>query len=172
MHHTLIALVENKPGVLNRIASLFRRRNFNIDSLNVGRSENPALSRMTLVVNSDDVSAERVEANLYKLVNVVDVQDVTGDMAILRELCMVKVAVDADRRSELLQMTESFKAEIADVSADTIVIQLTASSENVDNLIEMLRPFGILESVRTGHVAMIRGSGQGVRHIPSAAINH
>lgn len=168
MRHTLIAIVENKPGVLNRVSSLFRRRNFNIDSLNVGRTEDPHVSRMTIVVDNQNADARLVEANLYKLVNVIDVQDVTGQPAVLRELALIKVAATPERRTEIISLANVFKAKIVDVCPDTLILQITASEERVDSLVELLRPAGILEIVRTGHVAMMRGSADGVRHTPGA----
>lgn len=168
MRQTLIATVENKPGVLNRVASLFRRRNFNIDSLNVGRTENADISRMTIVVDSRDTEARLVEANLYKLVNVIDVQDVTGQPAVFRELALIKVAATPDQRTEIISLANVFKAKIIDVSDETIIMQVTASEDRVDSLIELLRPWGIVEIVRTGHVAMMRGLAHGVRHTPGA----
>lgn len=168
MRHTLIAVVENKPGVLNRVASLFRRRNFNIDSLNVGRTEDPNVSRMTIVVDSQETEAPLVEANLYKLVNVLDVQDVTGQPAVLRELALIKVAATPETRTEVISLANVFKAKIIDVGSESLILQLTASEDRVDSLIELLRPWGILEIVRTGHVAMMRGLAQGIRHTPGA----
>ena len=169
MQQTLIATVENKPGVLNRVASLFRRRNFNIDSLNVGRTENPDFSRMTIVIDSDDVEASRVEANLYKLVNVVDVQDVSGTGSVFRELAMVKVNASPAQRAEVHSLANIFNASVIDVSADCMIVQIAETSTKVNSLIELLRPFGIVESLRTGHVAMVRGMGDGVRHTPGAS---
>jgi acetolactate synthase-1/3 small subunit len=171
MKQTIIAKVENKPGVLNRIASLFRRRNFNIDSLNVGRTEDPDFSRMTLVVDRLDTEARKIEANLYKLVNVVDVQDVTSSPALLRELALIKVAAQTSQRAEVVSLASVFSAKVVDVSEHSVVVQVTAQEEKVDSLIELLRPFDIIEMVRTGHVAMVRGSGEGVRHTPGAGIN-
>lgn len=168
MRQTLIAKVENKPGVLNRVASLFRRRNFNIDSLNVGRTEDPDISRMTLTIDSNDVEARLVEANLYKLVNVVDVVDVTGQNAILRELALVKVSAEPAQRSEITSLCNIFHATIEDVQPNMVIVQITASENKVDSLLELLRPFGIIESVRTGHVAMMRGEESGIRHTPNA----
>lgn len=168
MRQTLIATVENKPGVLNRVASLFRRRNFNIDSLNVGRTENADISRMTIVVDSRDTEARMVEANLYKLVNVIDVQDVTGQPAVFRELALIKVAAAADQRTEIISLSNVFKAKVIDVGDESIIIQITASEDRVDSLIELLRPWGLVEIVRTGHVAMMRGLAHGVRHTPGA----
>ena len=168
MRQTLIATVENKPGVLNRVASLFRRRNFNIDSLNVGRTENADISRMTIVVDSKDTEARLVEANLYKLVNVIDVQDVTGQPAVFRELALIKVEATPDQRTEIISLATVFKAKIIDVGNESIIMQVTASEDRVDSLIELLRPWGIVEIVRTGHVAMMRGLAHGVRHTPGA----
>jgi acetolactate synthase-1/3 small subunit len=171
MRQTLIAKVENKPGVLNRVASLFRRRNFNIDSLNVGRTEDPRISRMTIVVDSRDTEAWKVEANLYKLVNVVDVQDVTSQQALLRELALIKVNAPHDKRGEVVSLTSIFGAKIIDVAEDCIVVQIAATEEKVNSLIELLRPVGIMEMVRTGHVAMMRGNTEGIRHTPGAGKN-
>lgn len=168
MRQTLIATVENKPGVLNRVASLFRRRNFNIDSLNVGRTEHDDVSRMTIVVDSQDTEARLVEANLYKLVNVIDVQDVTGQPAVLRELALIKVAAEPDERTEIISLANVFKAKIVDVGTESLVMQITATEDRIDSLIELLRPHGIMEIVRTGHVAMMRGTAHGVRHTPGA----
>ena len=168
MRQTLIATVDNKPGVLNRVASLFRRRNFNIDSLNVGRTEDPDVSRMTIVVDSQDTEARQVEANLYKLVNVIDVQDVTSQPTVLRELALIKVAVEPDKRSEAISLANVFKAKVVDVGTEALIMQITASEERIDSLLELLRPWGVLELVRTGYVAMTRGTSHGVRHTPGA----
>jgi acetolactate synthase-1/3 small subunit len=171
MRQTLIAIVENKPGVLNRVASLFRRRNFNIDSLNVGRTEDPDVSRMTIVVDSQDTEARKVEANLYKLVNVIDVQDVTHQPAVLRELALIKIEASPERRSEVVSLSNIFGATIVDVCPTSLIVQVTDSDDQVDSLIELLRPLGVLEIVRTGHVAMTRGRRDGVRHTPGAGRN-
>ncbi|NUM43911.1 MAG: acetolactate synthase small subunit [Anaerolineales bacterium] len=171
MRQTLITKVENKPGVLNRVASLFRRRNFNIDSLNVGQTEDPRFSRMTIVVNTKDVDAHKVEANLYKLVNVVDVQDVTGQSALLRELALIKVKAKNGQRAEIANLANIFGAKIIDVAEDSVVVQVASGEEKVNSLVELLRPFTIIELVRTGQVAMMRGSTEGVRHTPGAGGN-
>lgn len=168
MRQTLIAIVENKPGVLNRVSSLFRRRNFNIDSLNVGRTEDPAVSRMTIVVDSQNTEARLVEANLYKLVNVIDVQDVTNQPAVMRELALIKVESSPARRGEILSLANIFDATVVDVGSDALIVQIVASEDRVNSLIELLRPCGVLEIVRTGHVAMMRGRADGVRHTPGA----
>jgi acetolactate synthase-1/3 small subunit len=168
MRQTLIATVENKPGVLNRVASLFRRRNFNIDSLNVGRTGDSEISRMTIVVDRRNTEASMVEANLYKLVNVLDVQDVTNQPAVLRELALIKVAAAPDRRGEVISLANVFKAKVVDVGSESLILQITTYEERIDSLIELLRPHGIMELVRTGHVAMMRGATDGVRHTPGA----
>jgi len=168
MHHTLIAKVENKPGVLNRVASLFRRRNFNIESLNVGRTENPDISRMTIVVENAGLDARKVEANLYKLVNIIDVQDVTNQPTVTRDLALIKVVAKPEKRTEVANLANIFRAKIVDVAPDSVIIEITGTEEKVEGLIELLRPIGILEIVRTGQVAMLRGDSPGIRHTPGA----
>jgi acetolactate synthase-1/3 small subunit len=168
MQHTLIALVENKPGVLNRVASLFRRRNFNIESLNVGRTENPAVSRMTIVVDKNEVDARKVEANLYKLVNVIDVQDVTNQPAVSRDLALIKVRASPERRAEVANLADIFRARIVDVCPESVIVEITGTEDKIEGLLELLRPIGILEMVRTGQVAMMRGKALGVRYTPGA----
>ncbi len=168
MRHTLIAIVENKPGVLNRISSLFRRRNFNIDALNVGKTEDPEISRMTITIDSANVTAGRVESNLYKLVNVVDVQEISAETGVLRELALIKVASSVDKRQEIISLANVFGAKIADVAQDTMIVQATASTNKIDSIVEALRPYGLLELVRTGNVAMTRGKAEGVRRTPGA----
>ncbi|MGB1250686.1 MAG: acetolactate synthase small subunit [Candidatus Promineifilaceae bacterium] len=166
MRHTLIAIVENKPGVLNRVSSLFRRRNFNIDALNVGRTENPDISRMTITVDSENVDAARVEANLYKLVNVVDVQEVSGEQAVLRELALIKLDASISKRQEIITLAQVFGATISDVGPDTMIVQAVDRPTRINSIIEALRPYGIIELVRTGNVAMLRGHSEGTRHTP------
>ncbi|MBL7164695.1 MAG: acetolactate synthase small subunit [Anaerolineales bacterium] len=166
MQHTLIALVENKPGVLNRVASLFRRRNFNIESLNVGRTEKPDVSRMTIVMDGQNVEARKVEANLYKLVNVIDVQDVTNQPAITRDLALIKVECPPEQRAEVANLAAIFRARIVDVAPDSVVVEITGTEDKIEGLMELLRPIGILEMVRTGQVAMMRGSAVGIRYTP------
>lgn len=166
MQHTLIAKVENKPGVLNRIASLFRRRNFNIESLNVGRTENPDVSRMTIVMENQDIDARLVEANLYKLVNVLDVQDVTNQPTVTRDLALIKVGAEADKRAEIVNLANIFRAKIVDVAPDSVIVEITGTEEKIEGLIELLRPIGVTEMVRTGQIAMLRGDSPGVRYSP------
>lgn len=155
--HTLIAYVEDVPGVLNRIASLFRRRNFNIDSLTVGRTEQPGVSRLTVVVDATDAGARIVEANLYKLVNVLRVDDLTNKAALMRELGLVKVKVTPQSRSEVLQLTDVFRARVVDVDESTLTIEVTGTPEKIGKFELVLRPYGIVEIVRTGAVGMARG---------------
>lgn len=170
MPQTLVALVENKPGVLNRVASLFRRRNFNIESLNVGRTENPKISRMTIVLdttagNSAD-DARKVEANLYKLVNVIDVQDVTNQPSVMRDLALIKVRATPEQRAEVANLASIFRARIVDVAPDSVIVEITGTEDKIESLLELLRPIGIVETVRTGQVAMMRGNASGVRYTP------
>ena len=170
MQYTFIALVENKPGVLNRVASLFRRRNFNIESLAVGRTENTEVSRMTMVVNcpNGDVDAHKIEANLYKLVNVIDVQDVTHQPAVTRDLALIKVKVSTDRRLEVNNLVDIFRARIVDVAADSVIVEITGTEDKIEGMVELLRPVGIVEMVRTGQIAMTRGANTGIRRSPGA----
>ena len=155
--HTFVVYVEDKPGVLNRVASLFRRRAFNIESLTVGHSETHAASRMTVVVETDRVGAKRLEATLYKLVNVVRVHDITHVPAIYRELAMVKVSATTETRTPIMQLVDVFRARVVDVAPDTVVIETTGTEDKIEGLLEVLRPYGILELVRTGRVGMVRG---------------
>lgn len=157
MKHILVALVENKPGVLARVAGLFRRRNFNIDSLTVGTTEDPSVSRMTMVVDSTATDTSAVERNLYKLVNVLYVQDVTSEPSVIRDLAMVKVNAGAETRGEILQLVDIYKARIVDVGQQTMIVELTASPSKVDQFVQLLEPFGVREMVRTGLIAMKRG---------------
>ena len=173
MHFTLLALVEDKPGVLNRVASLFRRRNFNIVSLNVGRTEKPEVSRMTIVMEGEQPDdARKVETNLYKLVNVLDVQDVTNQAAVTRDLALIKVKATPEQRSEIANLAAIFRAKIVDVATDTVIVEITGTEDKIEGLVELLRPIGILEMVRTGVVAMMRGRASGVRHAPGANGHH
>ena len=166
MQHTIIALVENKPGVLNRVASLFRRRNFNIESLNVGRTENPLISRMTIVMDSEALDARKVEAHLYKLVNVIDVQELTNQPCVTRDLALIKVKARPEQRAEIANLASIFRGKIVDVAPDSVIVEITGTEDKIESLLELLKPVGVLEMVRSGQVAMIRGDELGVRHIP------
>lgn len=157
MHHTLVALVEDKPGVLNRVANLFRRRAFNIESLTVGRTAEPGVSRMTVVIDSDQVSASRVTAYLYKLVNVLQVEDLDGVPSVARDLALVKVAVAGHDRASLLRVVDETRAHIVDTGEQTMTLEITGEPPHVDAVIARLAPLGIIEMVRTGQVAMRRG---------------
>lgn len=160
MKHTMIAWMEDKPGVLNRVAGLFRRRNFNIESLAVGHSERPGISRMTFVVGGDVRQLRQVQTQLSKLINVTAVQDVTDEPTVIRELALVKVHATSANRAEILQLVDIYRASIIDVAMDSLVIQITGPEERVDSLIKLLEAFGIKEMVRTGRVAMVRGNGR------------
>lgn len=157
MHHTLVALVEDKPGVLNRVANLFRRRAFNIESLTVGRTAEPGVSRMTVVIDSDQVSADRVTAYLYKLVNVLQVEDLGGVPSVARDLALVKVAVAGHDRGNLLRVVDETRAHIVDTGEQTMTLEITGEPPHVDAVIARLASLGIIEMVRTGQVAMRRG---------------
>lgn len=157
---TFVVLVDDKPGVLNRIASLFRRRAFNIDSLNVGRTHQPGTSRMTLVVDADDDTALRIEANLYKLVNVQQVHDITYTASVTRNLALIKVQGGAQQRAGVLQICEVFRARVVDVATDSLVVEITGTQDKIDGLVAVLRPFGIVELVQTGAIAMTRGKDE------------
>ena len=156
--HTFVAYVEDQPGVLNRISSLFRRRNFNIVSLNVGRAHVPGVSRMTFVVEADVDKAHRIEANLYKLVNVLSVEDITDKPNVVRDLALIKVRAPADRRGEIFQLCQVFRARPLDVGPDTLVVEITGTQDKIQGLVAILEPFGILELVQSGTVAMTRGA--------------
>ena len=158
MLHTFVVYVENKPGVLSRVVSLFRRRAFNIDSLTVGRTERPDVSRMTIVTDADADQALRIKANIYKLVNVLLVDDVTGQNVLLRDLALVKVGAGSETRSQVLELATFFKARVLDLASESITLELTGGEEKLDRFLELLRPFGLLEMVRTGMVAMRRGA--------------
>ena len=156
--HTFVAYVEDKPGVLNRVSSLFRRRTFNIESLTVGHTEQPGVSRMTIVVDTDESGARRVEANLYKLVNVLRVDNVTAQPTVERDLALIKVTACNGRRAEIMQLVDVYRARIVDVTNDSLVVEITGTEDKIESMIDILRPFGIIEMVRTGVVSMTRGS--------------
>lgn len=156
--HTLIAWMEDKPGVLNRVAGLFRRRNFNIESLAVGHSETTGISRMTFVAEGDNREMRQVQTQLYKLINVTAVQDVTEVPTVDRELALIKVKASNGSRAEVMQLVDIYRASIIDVDMETVIIQAVGSEGRVDSLVELLAHFGIVEMVRTGKVAMVRGS--------------
>jgi len=155
--HTLIALVEDKPGVLNRVVSLFRRRGYNIQSLAVGGSERPGLSRMSFVVVGDSAVVEQVRKQLDKLIDVVKVSDITDIDAVSRELALIKVKAPASVRSEIMQIVDIFRANIVDVSSNSLTVEATGDESKLESLIELLHRFGIKEITRTGKIAITRG---------------
>jgi acetolactate synthase I/III small subunit len=157
MLHTFAIYVDNKPGVLNRVASLFRRRAFNIESLTVGHTETKGISRMTVVVDTDEYGARRLEAHLYKLVPCRRVDNITSSPAISRDLALIKVAATGEARTHVMQLVDVYRARIVDVSPESLVIETTGTEDKIDSLVEVLRPYGVIEMVRTGRVAMARG---------------
>lgn len=156
MLHTLSVLVDNTPGVLARVAGLFSRRGFNIDSLTVGRTENPDVSRMTIVVEGDAFVLEQVTKQLYKLIDVIKVTDITKEKYVGRELVLLKVFSDAARRGEIMQIADIFRARIVDLGKKTVTLECTGNDEKINAFEESLQPYGIKELVRTGKVAMVR----------------
>lgn len=156
--HTLSVLVENKPGVLARIAALFSRRGFNIDSLAVGPTEHPDVSRMTIVVNVEDLPLEQVTKQLNKLVNVIKIVELDQAAAIQRELVLVKVRADNETRSQIVEIVQLFRAKTVDVSPDAVTIEATGSSDKLEAMLRMLEPYGIKELVQSGLVAIGRGA--------------
>lgn len=158
VQHTFVVYVENKPGVLSRVVSLFRRRAFNIDSLTVGRTEKAEVSRMTIVTDADEDQARRIVANVYKLVNVLLVDDVTNQNPIVRDLALIKIGATHEARPHALELASVFRARVVDVAPDALTIEITGTEDKIDGLLEVLRPFGLLEVVRTGQVAMRRGA--------------
>jgi acetolactate synthase-1/3 small subunit len=156
--HTLSVLVENKPGVLARIAALFSRRGFNIDSLAVGPTEHPDISRMTIVVNVEDLPLEQVTKQLNKLVNVIKIVELEPAAAVRRELVLVKVRADSETRSQITEIVQLFRAKTVDVSPDAVTIEATGGSDKLEAMLKMLEPYGIKELVQSGMVAVGRGA--------------
>lgn len=157
MQHTITALVENKPGVLARVSGLFARRGFNIESLAVSITEDPSVSRMTIVVGGDDAVLEQITKQLHKLIDVIKVVDYQGIPIVQRELAMIKVNADPSTRAEIMQIVDIFRAKIIDVSDKTFTVEVTGSVDKVDALEKLLEGYGIRELVRTGRIAMMRG---------------
>ncbi|HHZ20024.1 MAG TPA: acetolactate synthase small subunit [Firmicutes bacterium] len=157
MKHTLAIMVVNNPGVLSRVAGLYSRRGFNIDSIAVGPTEDPKLSRMIVVVQAeDDAQIEQITKQLYKLIDVVKISDITMDDSVERELALIKVAANSGNRSEILQIVDIFRAKIVDVAEQAVIIEVTGDQEKLEAIISLLHPFGIREIVRTGKIAMVR----------------
>ncbi len=157
--HVLVAIVMNRPGVLNRVSSLMRARNFNIESLAVSHTDQPDISRMTITLNGDDVAVEQATKQLYRLIDVLKVQDVTGEPRVEHELALVKVRATDRNRAEVIKVVELYRARIVDLTADSVIVEATGTEAEVDALVALLRGFGIKELVRTGTVVMSRGSG-------------
>ncbi|MZP29745.1 acetolactate synthase small subunit [Heliobacterium undosum] len=158
MRHTLSVLVENKPGILTRVAGLFARRGYNIESLVVGETETPTVSRMTIVVDGDDRIIEQVTKQLHKLIDVIKIQDITDEESVHRELILVKVnTADVAARSEVMQICEIFRATIVDLSRSSVIIQVVGDQKKIQAILTSLRPFGIREFARTGRISMLRG---------------
>lgn len=158
MKYSMSALVENRPGVLNRVVSLFRRRNFNIDSLTVGRTETPDLSRMTILIEGTEAEARKVEKCLYKLPNVVQVEHLHDKPAVIRDLALIKVRVDNSTRPEVMQLCNIYRARVVDVARNSVIVEITGPEEKIESFTDLLREIGIIELVRTGIVAMGRGT--------------
>jgi acetolactate synthase-1/3 small subunit len=156
-HHTIVALVEDKPGVLNRIASKWRQRGFNIESLAVGHSEIPGLSRMTFTVDGARHDVEQVTKQLYKVIEVVKISDITSEDIVARELALIKVAATAQNRGAIIEIAGLFRSNIIDVASDSMIVEVTGTEDKIEAIYEMLLPFGIKEMVRTGRIAMSRG---------------
>jgi acetolactate synthase-1/3 small subunit len=156
--YTLSVLVENRSGVLSRVAGLFSRRGFNIDSLAVGVTENPEVSRMTIVVNGDEYTVEQVSKQLNKLIDVIKIRALDNSDSVSRELALIKVNATASTRSEIIQIVEIFRAKIVDVSKNTLTVEISGATDKVEALEDMLKQFGIKEIVRTGTIAIERGN--------------
>ncbi len=158
MKHTLVAWMKDKPGVLNRVAGMIRRRNFNIDSLQVGHSEEPGISRMTFVVDGDERMVDQVIKQLRKVIDVTKIDNLTERPVVAREMALIRVRTTLENRSDIIQAVNMLKGDIVDVGEETMVAQIVGSEDRIDTLITMLSDFGILEMVRTGPVAMARGT--------------
>ena len=165
-NHTVVAVVEDKPGVLMRVASLFRRRGFNIASLTVGPTEAPGLSRMTIVVDGESAPVEQVEKQLYKLIDVIKVSDLSNEDMIARELALIKVRANNVNRHEILDIAGVFRADVVDIATNSIILQVVGDEDKVDGLIKMCEPYGIRELSRTGRMAMVRGAKSTTVHEP------
>ena len=156
--HTIIAWLEDKPSVLNRVTGLFSRRNFNIESLNVGHTETPGISRMTFVTRGTERDLQQVTTQLDKLINVVHIENVTSEPAVVREMALIKVSTSGQTRGEIMQLVDIYRAAVVDVDMTSLIIQIVAPEDRVNSFITLLDNFGIEEMVRTGRVAMVRGN--------------
>jgi acetolactate synthase-1/3 small subunit len=164
---TFAVYVEDAPGALNRVSSLFRRRNFNIVSLTVGHTERDGLSRMTILVDADEAGAGRIEANLRKLLDVAHVDLLPPASSVMRDLALIKVAATPASRPDIMQLVDVFRARVVDVAAESLIIEITGTEDKIDGLVDVLRPYGVLEMVRTGRVAMARGTQMSADTRPS-----
>ena len=156
--HTLVALVNDKPGVLNRVASLFRRRGFNIESIAVGHTEQEGVSRMTIVVSGDPATVEQARKQLDKVIDVIKLSDITDEGTVDRELALIKVKATPQTRSEIMQTVDIFRANIVDVAPNSLIVEITGDEDKLESFFNLLRPFGIKEIARTGRLAMTRGA--------------
>ncbi len=157
MRRTLAVLVENHPGVLARVAGLFSRRGYNINSVAVGETEDPAVARMTIVVEADAVTLEQITKQLHKLIDILKISDITLDDSVGRELALIRVKADGASRAQIIQIVEIFRASIVDVNDKSLIIEITGAEDKVEAMLQLLRPYGVTEIVRTGKVAMVRG---------------
>ena len=155
---TIVAYVENKPGVLNRVSSLTRRLAINIDSLTVGPTENEEIARMTICAHTDEQGARRLEASLEKLVDVLLAENISDRSILERDLALIKVAADHNNRPHLMELIKTFRGRVVDVSPESLIVEVSDTTDKIDGLLEVLRPFGVLEMGRTGRIAMTRGS--------------
>lgn len=155
--HAISILVNNQPGVLQRVASLFARRGYNIDSITVGESEEPGLSRMIILTSGDEKTLEQVQKQLYKLIDVIKVIDLSANPMVARELALIKIGAEPSVRPEILGIVETFRASIVDIGPTTMIVQVVGDSEKIDAMVELLKPYGLRELTRTGATAMIRG---------------
>ena len=156
-HHTIVALVEDKPGVLNRIASKWRQRGFNIESLAVGHSEIPGLSRMTFTVDGAMHDVDQVTKQLFKVIEVVEINDITAEDVVARELALIRVNATAETRGPIMEIAQIFRGNIIDVAADSLIIEVTGDEDKIESLYELLLPYGVKQLMRTGRIAMSRG---------------
>jgi acetolactate synthase-1/3 small subunit len=157
--HSLVVLVMDRPGVLNRVSSLMRARNFNIDSLAVSRTDRENISRMTITLHGDDVAIEQAAKQLYKLIDVLKVQDVTADQVVEHELALLKVRATDYNRAEVIKIVELYKGRIVDIAPDAVIVEATGAEGEIDALVALMRGYGIKELVRTGAIVMLRGAG-------------
>jgi acetolactate synthase-1/3 small subunit len=158
LKHTIVVLVADRPGVLNRVASLFRRRGFNIESISVGLTEKKGVSRMTIVVSGDAAMVEQVRKQLDKVIDVIKLSDITDESRVDRELALIKVKTTPQSRSEIMQIVDIFRANIVDVAAESLTVEVTGDEDKINSLLNLLRDFGIKEVARTGRLAMTRGA--------------